>query len=109
MAEGLATAEGTVLQVPAAGDVEQEWATAMAAPEPGEEPGAPPKKAPPADPEAPYGRTKDGTPKKGPGGRPARKDKTEAPRIQPAAAAAPGSAEDFEPALGEVADRLWLL
>lgn len=69
MAEGLQTETGEPIDVPpvATPTPDQEWAAAMAAPEPDEKVApAPPKK----DPEAPYGRKADGTPKKGPGGRP---------------------------------------
>jgi hypothetical protein len=61
MAEGLSTPDGEKVKL------DQDFAAAMAAPEP-DEPlaAAPPKK----DPDAPFGRTKDGTPKKAPGGRP---------------------------------------
>lgn len=84
MAEGLQTEDGTPIDVPPVGKPtpEQEWAAAMAAPEPDEPTApAPPKK----DPEAPYGRKADGSPKKGPGGRPPKKDqqvKAEKPRVQ---------------------------
>lgn len=79
MGEGLKSADGTVLDVPAAGDDDaaKAFAAAMAAPEPGE----PEMPAPPAkDPDAPYGRKADGSPKKGPGGRPPK----EQPRVQAA-------------------------
>jgi hypothetical protein len=105
MAEGLATPDGTTLNVAPAGEASQEWATAMAAPGP-DSVQAPPKK----DPDAPYGRTKDGTPKKGPGGRPSKADRAEQSRTAPAAAVlAPASAEEFEQPLGELADSVWLL
>ncbi|MCW2903109.1 MAG: hypothetical protein JWO67_5374 [Streptosporangiaceae bacterium] len=69
MAEGLATADGERIDIDT---VEQEFARAMAAPL-GTDPEAP---SPPdvglVDPEAPYGYTVDGRPKKGPGGRPPR-------------------------------------
>ncbi|WP_301177228.1 hypothetical protein [Actinomadura geliboluensis] len=84
MAEGLQTEDGTPVDVPPVGEPtpDQKWAAAMAAPEPDEpQAPAPPKK----DPEAPYGRRADGTPKKGPGGRPPKpkaQTKAERPRVQ---------------------------
>lgn len=63
MPEGLQTASGEVV------DLDHEFALAMATPEPGEPVApSPPRKV--TDPDAPYGRTKDGTPKRAPGGRP---------------------------------------
>jgi hypothetical protein len=67
MAEGLATADGEKIDIDT---VEQEFARAMAAPV-GTDPEAPsPPDVGPLDPAAPYGYKADGTPKKGPGGRP---------------------------------------
>ncbi len=75
---------------------EAEFHAAMAAPEPGtpsvEEMPAPPKVRD-ADPEAPYGRRADGTPKKGPGGRPA-KD-ADKPRTTTAAQAGTSDPVDY--------------
>jgi hypothetical protein len=69
MAEGLATADGQKIDLD---NVEQEFAAAMAAPS-ADDPEAPaPPDMPPYDPEAPYGRKVDGSPKKAPGGRPAK-------------------------------------
>lgn len=69
MAEGLATADGEKIDLD---DVETQFAAAMAAP-PADDPEAPaPPDIGPVDPEAPYGRTIEGKPKKGPGGRPPR-------------------------------------
>lgn len=81
-----------------------QFAAAMAAPETSE-PTAP---APPTvDPAAPYGRRADGTPKKGPGGRPSTKRAAEAdkPRVAdvPPAAAADGG-KDYTPGLLGLAD-----
>lgn len=102
MAEGLATPDGTSLGIGAAVEGEEGFAAAMAAPEPDSIP-APPKK----DPDAPYGRTKDGMPKKGPGGRPAR-DKAEQPRVTTTAAAQPAaSLPDYEAKLNELAFGMW--
>ena len=67
MAEGLSTADGQRIDLD---DVDQEFAAAMAAPS-GDDPEAPgPPDIGPVDPDAPYGRKVDGTPKKAPGGRP---------------------------------------
>lgn len=75
MAEGLATADGERVDLDA---TEQEFAAAMAAPAAG----GPEQPEPPdigvIDPEAPFGRKLDGTPKKTPGGRPPNRDK---PRV----------------------------
>lgn len=69
---------------------------------------APPKKEP-ADPEAPYGRRADGTPKKGPGGRPAKRGKADEPRVTAApAAAAGGPKRDYSEPLAEIADAIWV-
>lgn len=111
MAEGLATADGTVLDVPAAGHEpgEREFAAAMAKPEPGNEMPAPPMLA---DPEAPYGRTLDGKPKKGPGGRPSTKNKADKPRTQTVASVATdGTAQttDYTKPLAELTEGVWYL
>lgn len=72
MTEGLQTPDGENVKL------DQEFARSMAAPEP-DEPiaSAPPRK----DPDAPHGRTKDGEPKKGPGGRPP-KSEHDKPRVR---------------------------
>src|ERR1700729_1171807 len=71
MPEGLATAEGEAIDLDS---VEQEFARAMAAPAGDADQPVPPDIGA-VDPEAPYGRTVDGKPKKGPGGRPPRAEK----------------------------------
>jgi hypothetical protein len=78
MAEGLETADGERIDLD---HVDQEFAAAMAAP-PADDPEAPaPPDMPPVDPAAPYGRKLDGTPKKAPGGRPAKPRTTTAKAI----------------------------
>lgn len=81
MAEGLSTVDGEAIDIDT---VEQEFAAAMAAPL-ADDPQAPaPPDLGPVDPEAPYGRTVDGKPKKGPGGRPPRdKARTTTKVIEP--------------------------
>jgi hypothetical protein len=69
MPEGLATADGEKIDLD---HVDQEFAAAMAAPSADEPEHPAPPDLPPPDPEAPYGRKLDGTPKKAPGGRPAK-------------------------------------
>jgi hypothetical protein len=82
--EGLKTPAGDEV------DLDGAFARAMAAPEPDEPaPPAPPRK----DPDAPYGRKVDGTPKKRPGGRPAR-DRHDRPRTGPQQPSAPKTALD---------------
>lgn len=107
MAEGLATADGEKIDLD---DVEQKFAAVMAAP-PADDPEHPaPPDIGPVDPEAPYGRTLKGEPKKGPGGRPPR----ERPRVTTAAPKAlsgphqpgkdgtrPGAARDYAAGLAE--------
>jgi hypothetical protein len=61
---------------------------------------------PPKDPEAPFGRTKDGKPKRGPGGRPS----AEKPRVQaPTAAQAPAVVRDYTQDLAELTEGVWFL
>ena len=89
----LKDSSGSVIDVPAA---EAEFHKAMAAPEAGI-PSAVDMPAPPkvrdADPEAPYGRTKDGRPKQGPGGRPPKN--ADKPRTTTAAQAGTGEPVDY--------------
>jgi hypothetical protein len=76
VSEALKTPTGDIIALE---DANVAFARAMAAPEPDEPaPPSPPRK----DAEAPYGRRADGTPKKGPGGRPA-KDRHDKPRTGP--------------------------
>jgi len=107
MPEGLSTADGQAIDLDRA---EQEFARAMAAPEPSEpEAPAPPKRAP-ADEEAPYGRRLDGTPKKAPGGRPAKARVTESkPVTAPAKGKAAPSSADYTQPLGDFTSALWMV
>lgn len=107
MPEGLATADGTTIDIDPA---EREFHRAMAAPEPDDpEHPAPPKRV--TDPEAPFGRTKTGEPKKGPGGRPSKPRVTESVPVIPAQkgskAAAP--ATDYTAPLGEFTSAVWMI
>jgi hypothetical protein len=101
MPEGLATADGKPVDLD---DTDRAFAQAMAAPR-GDEPEAPPpQRRGPADPDAPYGRRADGTPKKGPGGRPAKPREIEAPKPPqggPGGSGQAGSAQDYAQGLAE--------
>lgn len=99
----LKDAAGAVLTVDQG---EAAFNAAMAAPEPGQAP--PPEMPAPAkvDPEAPFGRTQDGKPKKGPGGRPPKHDK---PRVQTAAAGPSGEVRDYTAELTEITQGVYLL
>ena len=85
MPEGLSTPDGSPVAAPSAAETEQAFARAMST-EPRDAPGTVPATGPPGpprrDPDAPFGRTKDGVPKKGPGGRPTQHDK---PRVETSA------------------------
>lgn len=104
MAEQLTTGDGAVLDVPGVDEAERAFNAAMAAPEPTDpEAPAPPPKAP-EDPQAPYGRKADGSPKKGPGGRPPKPK----PRMQsPKASQAPKTGKDFREPLTDVMRLGW--
>lgn len=67
MAEGLATADGERIDL---GDVDRDFAAAMATPSADDPEHPAPPDVPPVDPDAPYGRKLDGSPKTRPGGRP---------------------------------------
>lgn len=107
MAEGLATADGQALDLD---ETERAFAAAMAAPR-GDEPEHPAPPRRPVDPEAPFGRKVDGTPKKRAGGRPPKARVQEAPsggqapgKTAPAAVPKP----DFTAALGEFTQGVWM-
>lgn len=100
MPEGLVTAEGAAVGVEPVQEFAKLQAAQAQAADDAAEAAAPPKK----DPDAPYGRTKDGKPKRGPGGRPA-KAKADQPRV--AAKAAGGTPKDFTQPLTEVVQLAW--
>jgi hypothetical protein len=109
MPEVLATADGRRIDLD---ESDRAFAAAMAAPR-RDEPEAPaPPKREPVDPEAPYGRKVDGTPKKSPGGRPPKPRVIEAPRgaEKPQDGrkdAAP--AQDYSQGLSEFTEALWMV
>jgi len=110
MPEGLATEDGAAIDLDRA---EQEFARAMAAPEPGEpEAPAPPKRAP-ADEEAPFGRKLDGTPKKAPGGRPVKPRVTDTKPVTATkggkGGGAAGDAPDYTQPLADLTSGLWMV
>jgi hypothetical protein len=95
MPEALATADGQKVDLSTPGNVDTEFARAMAAPLPDEpEAPAPPDVGP--DPEAPFGRRVDGTPKRGRGGRPPKEPSRTMAQAQhpPASAGKPGKGKD---------------
>jgi hypothetical protein len=108
--ETLTTADGAAVQL-ADGDVQ--FAAAMAAPRSDDPEAAPP---PRIDPDAPYGRKADGSPRRSAGGRRAVKprltDAAEpaAPRPQAASAApAAAGAADYRGKVAEFADGAWMV
>lgn len=110
MAEGLQTTDGTVLDVAPADDDAKAFAAAMAAPESTDaEVPAPPKREAAADAEAPYGRKADGSPKKGPGGRPPKPSRTERPRVETTAVASGQPGRDYTEDLTGLAQGVWFL
>lgn len=106
--ETLATADGKPIDLD---QTDAEFAKAMAAPR-GDEPEAPaPPKREAPDPEAPYGRTKDGTPR----GKPGRKPKqppprmTETPKTAPPPKGKAAPAADYTQGLTEFSEALWMV
>jgi hypothetical protein len=104
---GLVTTDGTPVEgIEPLDSSGQDWAQVQAAQarsadaKPAGEMPAPPRK----DPQAPFGRTKDGTPKKAPGGRPP-KARVE----QPTAKTAPGEVKDYTQSLAELTEGAWFL
>lgn len=111
MAEGLSTADGTPLSdVPAVAADDTDFAAMMAAQAsavgaPAHDVPAPPRK----DVDAPFGRTKDGTPRKPPGRRPAAKNAAK-PRVQAATALDKGAPpKDYTPGLRQLFGTAWSL
>lgn len=107
--ETLATADGQRVDVDG---TDQAFAAAMAAPRSDEPEHAAPPRREPADPDAPYGRTLDGRPKKRPGGRPpkARPREISAPPPAPQGGAAkPGPAADYSAGLADFTEALWMV
>jgi hypothetical protein len=101
----LKDATGAVVDVT---EGEKAFNAAMAAPEPAGPPVVEIPAPPVVDPGAPYGRTKDGQPKKGPGGRPA-KD-ADKPRVTTATAAGlTGDVRDYTPDLVGLSKSLYVV
>lgn len=100
MGEGVVTGDGQAVPVPQAAQAPPEGGTGYA---------PPPRKAAP-DPEAPYGRKADGSPRAKPGARP----KTERPRTgvtEPPGApqGAPAAVRDYSKDLAEFGQAVWML
>src|SRR5690242_14948524 len=98
MAETLTTADGKPVGLD---DTDARFAAAMAAPRADEPEHPAPPRHDPADPDAPYGRKLDGTPKLRPGGRPPKKPR---PREIPAPAAAAQGGQSGPKAVPAAAD-----
>lgn len=112
MPETLQTADGRPV---ALDDTDQAFAAAMAAPRPDDPEHPAPPRRDPVDPDAPFGRTLDGRPKKRPGGRPPKPRQRELPAPpsgpqggQGAPKPAPAAA-DYTGGLTEFTDALWMV
>lgn len=101
MAEGVVGADGAAVEVPGGAQV-------PAAPGGPAYPPPPRRGAAPADPEAPYGRKADGSPRAKPGAKPqTAKPRTE--RSAPASApSTPGPAADYTQELADFGEAVWL-
>jgi hypothetical protein len=114
MPEGLATAEGERIDFD---QTERKFAAAMAAPSP-DDPEAPaPPDVPAADPEAPWGRTADGRPKRKPGRPPKNRARTvpgsQVSKAEPAAKGGKGDSQarpgrDYTEGLSDFTQLLWM-
>lgn len=111
MAESLVTADGKPADVDAVADFAALMTGAANAADETTQVPPPPKKEPaPADPDAPYGRKADGTPRKSRGGRPPKQKPLDEPRVQaPTREQAPGLVKDYTQDLAEFTEGLWFL
>lgn len=114
MPEGLATAEGERIDFD---QTEREFAAAMASPSSDDAEAPAPPDVPPADPDAPWGRTKEGQPKRRPG-RPRKNTARTVPgsqvsKAEPAAKSGKGDSQarpgrDYTEGLSDFTQLLWM-